>query len=377
MGLPGRSAPSQRLWTLLSLFLTFRAVRASQCAAFDSSGNAYVFGTTYGDVSLGSNVTQPATFVSITNQTGRPSFDGNTTQCFTNQFTDGLYVLGGSVANPNDAYIFDFQGQTWSTQTTSGGPSGGYVAILDHDTTTLYAFGNGSLNALAFSETAAKASSSALQWQIGAANGDPPFNTIGYQPVLGAANNHIQFLNTPASSPGDAYIYVIHYAYYQPTVQSFGNFPASHGQTATIFSNSSTSPYTFAFIPDNATSTYIINTQSNTTSSFAAPPFADPLASYAASSTQLLQLTSNGSLAFLDLGAPTNSWTVVDVSNMTASMNSTSANGGTSGSISGKSKASSAVPSQNVKSDAENLKLPGLATIVLAALTAVGYIMAS
>ena len=62
---------------------------------------------------------------------------------------------------------------------------GELTSIRFHSTTTLYAFGNGSLNALAFSETAAKASSSALQWQIGAANGDPPFNTIGYQPVLG------------------------------------------------------------------------------------------------------------------------------------------------------------------------------------------------
>lgn len=163
---------------------------AGHCAAYDSDGNAYIFSRDFGDYSLGTNVTDPASWTSLTGKQGRPDFSGNSTQCFTvsihnwsyvhaehfasyaesllpqffflaidhlrrstlivrapppinfdslttermralqNQFTDGLYVLGGDAANPDDAYIFNFQSQSWSTQQTTGGPGGDFVAIL-------------------------------------------------------------------------------------------------------------------------------------------------------------------------------------------------------------------------------------------------------
>jgi hypothetical protein len=50
--------------------------------------------------------------------------------CFQNQFTNGLYVLED---NSSTTHIFDFESQTWSAQQATGGPSGDFVAILDHE----------------------------------------------------------------------------------------------------------------------------------------------------------------------------------------------------------------------------------------------------
>lgn len=74
-----------------------------------------------------------------------------------------------------------------------------------------------------------------------------------------ASNNHIQFLNTPGASEGSGYIFVIHYAYWQPEAQSFGSLPNAFGQTVTILSNSSAAPSTFAFVPEGGNGTYVVN----------------------------------------------------------------------------------------------------------------------
>lgn len=72
---------------LLSAGLSLTAVSATSCAAFDESGNAYLFGTPSGDIYLGAQTDFAAgTTTAIKNLTavsGRPAFDGNNTQCFT------------------------------------------------------------------------------------------------------------------------------------------------------------------------------------------------------------------------------------------------------------------------------------------------------
>ena len=50
--------------------------------------------------------------------------------CTQNQFTNGLYVTGADDSAPDDVYVYDFAGSSWTTQQTSGGPTGNYVAIL-------------------------------------------------------------------------------------------------------------------------------------------------------------------------------------------------------------------------------------------------------
>lgn len=60
-----------------------RQVSAIPCAAYDGTGQVgYVFGAPYGDLSLGSDLSDPSAFVSLNNKTGRPDFTGSNTQCF-------------------------------------------------------------------------------------------------------------------------------------------------------------------------------------------------------------------------------------------------------------------------------------------------------
>ena len=150
--------------------------------------------------------------------------------------------------------------------------------------------------------------------------GDVPFmSTINYtQPVLALAQNHIHFLNI--GQPGQADIFVIHFAYFQPEVQSYpginggSSFPSTHGQTASIFKGYDAVQTKFAFWPDDKSSTYVIDVivrryrcytylgrnadrslQSNTTSVMSSP--SDKSSSvFAASRTGLVQLTTGGNL---------------------------------------------------------------------------------
>ena len=39
-------------------------------------------------------------------------------------------MTGADDSAPNDVYVYDFGRNSWTTQQTSGGPTGNYVAIL-------------------------------------------------------------------------------------------------------------------------------------------------------------------------------------------------------------------------------------------------------
>ena len=93
-------------------------------------------------------------------------------------------------------------------------------------------------------------------------------------------------------------------AFMQPQTQSYpinggsGQFPAVHGQTASFFMDSGVQQE-FAFVPDDHSGTYVVNVENNSTQLLAAPPVNDPKSSYAASTTSLVQLDSNGAVRFL------------------------------------------------------------------------------
>ena len=74
--------------------------------------------------------------------------------------------------------------------------------------------------------------------------GPPNFDTTSYtKPVLALAQNHIHFLGVPGLNAGQASIFVIHFAFFQPARQDYpvyegasGNtFPNSAGQVVSIF----------------------------------------------------------------------------------------------------------------------------------------------
>lgn len=57
-----------------------------------------------------------------------------------------------------------------------------------YSTNVLYAFGNGSISALAFNQEKATATSDMIDWQVDAARNALPFDgNLTYQPVMGVS----------------------------------------------------------------------------------------------------------------------------------------------------------------------------------------------
>jgi hypothetical protein len=194
--------------------------------------------------------------------TRRP-FNGANTQCFLAQYFNALYVLDGDTSLPNAVHIFNFVSRSWSTLTVqlNGVSHQDVVAILDRDTNVFFGLHKGMLYKLDMA-TLNASDSSTRSWESVAT---PPFmDTINYtQPVLALAQNHIHFLNI--GQPSQADIFVIHFAYFQPEVQSYpglngaSSFPSTHGQTASVFKGSDAVQTKFAFWPDDKSSTYVID----------------------------------------------------------------------------------------------------------------------
>ena len=153
--------------------------------------------------------------------------------------------------------------RTWSTLTVglNGVSHQSVLAILDRDTNVFFGLDKSTLYRLDMAQLTA-ADSTPRGWEV---MGNPPFmSTINYtQPVLALAQNHIHFLNI--GKPGQADIFVIHFAYFQPEVQSYpgpngaSGFPSTHGQTASIFKGFDAVQAKFAFWPDDKSSTYVID----------------------------------------------------------------------------------------------------------------------
>ena len=223
--------------------------------------------------------------------------------------------MNGDKANPSDVHIYDAAAKSWTTQKVTTGtfdPSS-FDAILDHDTNVFYAVSKGELFFLDMGSLTA-ANSTALSWTDVSAT---PYGS-DYQTVMALAQNHIHFLDVPGNAAGVADIFVIHcqcchvlyqhihtntartVSFFQPQSQEYSGtaFPASHGQTASFFQTSGVQQE-FAFIPDDGSTTYVINVETNSTSTLAGPTTKDAKAIYAASITALVQVDSTGAVSFI------------------------------------------------------------------------------
>lgn len=256
------------------------------------------------------------------------------------QFFNAVYALSADASDPTAVYIYDAAGKSWSKQST-GTPSGSpafdptsYKAILDHDTNVFYALSGGELFFLDFSTitTSANGSTSGLAWTD---VGKPSFDTTNYQPVMALAQNHIHFLDVPGLSPGQADIFVIHFSFFQPDAQAYPTngsgaaFPQTHGQAVSLFQPAGAGvQQEFVFIPDDASATYVINVESNTTAVLPGPGTKDAGAQYFAGVTSIVQLASDGRLSFLsytqdDASANANAaWAAVSAVSVPASVSS-------------------------------------------------------
>ena len=136
------------------------------------------------------------------------------------------------------------------------------MTILDRDTNVFFALDKSTLYRLDMAQLSAADSSTTRGWE---AVGNPPFmSTTNYtKPVLALAQNHIHFLNI--GQPAQADIFVIHFSYFQPEVQSYpgpngaSGFPSTPGQTASIFKGYDSVQTKFAFWPEDKSSTYVID----------------------------------------------------------------------------------------------------------------------
>ncbi|KAF4609935.1 hypothetical protein D9613_010263 [Agrocybe pediades] len=328
----------------------------SSCVTFDVNWNLLAFGFNGKDFNAGTQDTWAAagTPTDITT-TGRPPFDMPNTTCYLAQFFNAIYVLNADSANPSSVYIYDVAKKSWSMQKVDTANSGSsktfdptnFKAILDHDTNVFYSYSAGEMFALDMKELVA-ATSAAIPWTDvqapdlsahtdNAQAQTPGANTDGYQPVMALAQNHIHFLGINGIDPGNAKIFVIHFSFMQPTPQFYGTkFPSTHGQAASFFLDSGVQQE-FAFIPDDGSATYVINVETNTTKTLTGPPVADPFASYSASTSALVQLTTDGKVAFLPYDPKTTTsggtWsTLAKLPAITGSGTSTSTGGNTSSS---------------------------------------------
>jgi len=269
-----------------------------QCVTFDASWNLLAFNYDGKDLNAGADLGATAAAVDIT-AANRPPFDvaSSAPLCFLSQFENAIYVLNADAADASSVYIFDVTAKAWSKQATSGGPASydpaEFGVILDRDTNVFYALSKGTLTSLNM-DLLSTATSETLAWNLVQ---DPQLaaegTTEAYEPVLALASNHIHFLGVPGLADGTDRIFVIHYSWLQPEIQSYGSFPTAHGKAASLFRDDSVQ-LEYAFIPDDGSATYMINVRSNTTVQLPGPPTKDPYAMYAASPNALVQLASDG-----------------------------------------------------------------------------------
>ncbi|KAJ7220509.1 hypothetical protein GGX14DRAFT_674937, partial [Mycena pura] len=285
--------------TLFILSSAALVAAGSSCIAFDTSWNLLAFGFGGKDYNAGTSDqwgsgVAPA---DITAQ-GRPPFDGNNTKCYLAEFFNAIYVLGADSSNLSNIYIFNAATKSWSTQATTAGdfdPSS-FEAIVDHDTNVIYALSHGELWSLDMQELEA-AQQSAIPWKD---QGTAQITTTNYDPVMAIAQNHIFFFGVPGVPAGNCMIFLV--SFWQPTPQLFKSdstdFPDSHGQAVSFFLDTGVQE-TIAFIPDDGSHTYLVNVETNTTQTVVGPSTVDASATYFASTSALVQLSSSGAVSWL------------------------------------------------------------------------------
>ncbi|KZT22774.1 hypothetical protein NEOLEDRAFT_1157628 [Neolentinus lepideus HHB14362 ss-1] len=374
-----------RLPTLASLFLlVLEAAHASPCIAFDANFNLLVFGLDGKDWNAGTQDTWPSGSAKDITTSGRPPFDGSNTTCYLSQFYNAVYVMNGDASQPSAVHIYNPASSSWSTQpvTTAGFNPANFDAILDHDTNVFYALSNGEMYFLDMGSLTA-ANSSGLTWND---VGKPSFSTDNYKPVMALAQNHIHFLDVPNVPAGSAQIFVIHFSYFQPDAQAYSGatFPAAHGQATSFFQESGVQQE-FAFIPDDGSATYVINVETNTTTSFPGPSIKDAAATYFAGITSLVQLASDGTVSYLPYkqgDTQTNqaaAWgkvTSIASAAPPSSHNSTSSASGSASatkSSAGAKASSGASTNSDQSSDARVSREARIAAIAATALAALGF----
>lgn len=217
--------------------------------------------------------------------------------------------------------MYDFAGNSWSTQNTSRTPSdlgnSRSSSVLDHDTNVFFTLTTDSgLYQLDLSSITNSASSGTLTWE---AVENPSFSVDGYTVTAAQAANHIFYFGVPGAANGSAYVFVVHYAYFQRMAQAFNGpaFPDAYGQAISIPDAANNVPYSMVFIPHDFSDTYIVTHWTslsnysvssdapfdvnliNSTQTLPAPTSQDKAAAYAASPYAIVQIDAAGDIYYM------------------------------------------------------------------------------
>ncbi|TIB65178.1 hypothetical protein E3P78_00703 [Wallemia ichthyophaga] len=289
-------------WGILSVVAALATAAADSQVVFDSDQNLYLLGVANKDFAAGSkkNWNSSSSFDNIT-KGDRPSFDTANPNCWLSQYNNGAYCLNVEKSEPNSVYILDFDNKEWTKKsaelTDDDKPSlDNLEAVLDHDTNVWYGLDGDTLYSLEMGDESLIPNDT-LTWNVVE---QPPFTTDDYNPVIGLASNHLHFIDVPGADPGEAHLFVIHYSYFQPEAQKYGDWNQQHGKTASVFKSDNEWQTKFWFIPDSGENSYLIDVESNTTTTFDGPTKKDKKADYASTQDTLVQLTSTSELYYLD-----------------------------------------------------------------------------
>lgn len=254
-------------------------------------------------------------------------------------------------------HVLYFTNTTWLALPTTGAPdtlASASVSSLDHDTLTWVTYTNSSIYTLNVNDLSAD-----LTWQLASSApfaADLPAN----QALIGQSSNHYMIFGGSNLDVGQSHIYVLHFNYYQPAIQTFGatsggdtSFPQTPGSTTTQLNE--TTPGAFWYIPDDPNQVYLV-TQTDSTNSTAVYPapstkLSSSSAAYAADLTNLVQYDfSTGNLYYIDGSSTSNPW--AQIKGLTASdfvakagtMSSSASSSSSSSSSASSSSASSSMP---------------------------------
>ncbi|KAI8901830.1 hypothetical protein BC833DRAFT_575733 [Globomyces pollinis-pini] len=314
---------------MITLGLLLHSV-LSACIIADSQDQLYIFGTSKGNFEFKENNWINLNHPSVTNLNSNLL-----NQCFLNQYESKGYFFVD-----NQIQQYDFKSKAWLNPITTTGTIPKNL-ILDHDTLTFYGMLNN--NMFFFNVPEHKDSNWIQQRQANFNHNDDM--------VFGFGQNHLFFLNDASLQSGQARVFVIHYAYFQPEIQTYSGpkFPQTSGQAISIPKKDNTVPLSFAFIPNDFSSIYLINTEigTNTTVQLPSPPIKDSRSKFVARTDSLVQLTSDFEVFSLNLENAGAGW--LKLSNNGLNLKSTDAGNSPQGSGNNQSPSS-------VKNSADVLK---------------------
>ncbi|KAJ3228859.1 hypothetical protein HDU78_009510 [Chytriomyces hyalinus] len=313
------------------LFLLLAGLAASQqtsgravgnsCMLFNAGNELYLFGSEQGVINIGSTTSEWTSASNLTSNintfTNRPPFTSSNLICLSSHDLNAAIFFNADPSDPTSLHVFRFETQTWRKVATTGtGPNMATVqAIIDYDTLVIYAFSEGTMFRLGDAAGPGTANlyndPQSLPW-MDASNNKLPFDASKYAPTMAHAWFNIYFFGAPGAQAGDVYGFRIHYGEWGAKPQHVeATFPSMHGRTATFtYKNASEfehggSPSNVAFIPDDYSGLWVIDSYINMTKVAATPPSAgtSSLTRYVASDRYLVQYTPDtNTLRFLDLG---------------------------------------------------------------------------